>query len=79
MKERMPDGVHGRAARVHLAFFGSRVQKMIEKVSPAKNVDAARAVLPMRRLRIADAVQQHMITAIKTKIRMRLRPGVSMA
>ncbi len=74
----MPDGVHGRAARVHLAFFGSRVQKMIEKVSPAKNVDAARAVLPMRMLSIADVVQQIMINAIKAIIKTRRRDGVSM-
>jgi hypothetical protein len=51
---------------------------MIEKVSPAKKVDAPRAVLPMRKLRIADAVQQIMITAIKVMINRRLRPGVSM-
>lgn len=51
---------------------------MIEKVSPAKKVDAARALLPMRKLSIADAVQQNMITTIKAMIRTRKRIGVSM-
>ncbi len=55
-----------------------RVHKMIEKVSPAKNVDAARVVWPPRKPRIADAVQLNMINTIKAMIRMRRRVGVNM-
>ena len=50
----------------------------MEKASPAKNVDAARAVWPPRRPRIADAVQENMISTIKAMIKTRRRAGVSM-
>ena len=60
-------------------FFGRRVQKRMENASPAKKVDAARAACPARRLRIADAVTQHMITTTKVMIATRRRPGVNMA
>lgn len=63
---------------VHPAFFGSRDQKRIEKAKPAKKVDAARAVWPAFRPKIADAVQLVMISTIRTMIRMRRRSGVSM-
>ena len=58
--------------------FGMRVQKMIEKASPAKKVDAARAVWPAFRPKIADAVQLVMISTISTMITVRRRVGVSM-
>lgn len=63
-----------RAQRtVQPAFFGRRVQKMSEKVSPAKKVDAARAECPVRMLNTADAVQHAMITMINMMIRERRR------
>jgi hypothetical protein len=64
---------------VQPAFFGTRVQNRIENASPAKKVDAARAVWPVRKPRMADAVQQNMITTIKAMSRMRRRLGVSTA
>ena len=63
---------------VQPSFFGKRDQKMIEKVSPAKNVEAALAVCPARKPRIADAVQESMITTIKTMSNRRWRCGVNM-
>lgn len=68
----------GSTATGQPTFFGRRVQKRMENASPAKKVDAARAACPERRLRIADAVTQHMITTIKVMITMRRRGGVSM-
>lgn len=59
-------------------LFGSLIQNRIEKVSPAKNVLAARAVWPPRRPRIADTVQQNMISTIRTMSNVRSRVGVSM-
>jgi hypothetical protein len=55
-----------------------RDQKRMEKASPAKNVDAARATLPLRMLRIAEAVQQNMIATIKMMSSTRKRAGVNM-
>ena len=56
-----------------------RVQKMIEKVSPARKVDAARVECPPRKPRIAEAVQETMINTINTMINTRRRVGVNMA
>jgi hypothetical protein len=60
-------------------FFGNRVKKRIEKVRPAKKVEAARAVCPPRKLRIADAVQLIMIRMINTMRRVRKRAGFNMS
>jgi len=50
----------------------------MENVSPAKKVEAARAVCPPRRLRKADAVQQIMIEMINRITAMRVRDGACM-
>lgn len=55
-----------------------RVQKRIENDSPAKKVEAERAVWPVRRPRTADTVQQDMITMIAPMIKRRIRCGVNM-
>jgi hypothetical protein len=55
-----------------------RDQKRMQNASPAKKVDAALAVWPPRRLRMADAVQQNMITMTNPMIKRRRRGGESM-
>jgi hypothetical protein len=47
-------------------FFGNRVKKRMEKVRPAKKVEAALAVWPPRKLKTAEAVQLIMIRTINT-------------
>jgi hypothetical protein len=68
----------GTEKQVQRILFGIRVQKMMEKVSPAKKVDAARAGWPARKPRMAEALQQHMITTIATMIQGRRRSGAGM-
>lgn len=53
-----------RLGRLQPARFGSRDQNRIENESPAKKVDAARAVCPARKPRIAEAVHASMIRMI---------------
>lgn len=49
----------------------------MEKARPAKNVLAARAVLPERSPNNAEAVQHIMITAIPARMRLRRALGLS--
>lgn len=60
-------------------FFGNRVKKRMEKARPAKNVEAARAVCPPRKLKMADEVQLIMIKMINTMITNRKRAGFNMS
>ena len=75
-----PTGTRCLVDRIPLqpTFFGKRDQKRSEKAKPAKKVDAARALCPVRRLRIADAVTQNMIITINAMIKLRRRSGVNM-
>ena len=75
---KIAEWLNGNRRSVQTIFFGSRAQNKAENVRPAKKVVAARAVWPVRKLRIAEAVQQHMITKIKTMITTRRRFGVNM-
>ena len=51
----------------------------MENVRPAKKVEAARAVCPPRKLKMADEVQLIMIKMINTMITNRKRAGFNMS